>query len=153
MKYNRLTKEQLESFSHEFAQFLATQGIDKAKWEEFKNTNSQIVEEELDLFSDMVWEQILEKMNYIEHYSSQFLNLFKCTDEAMERIVIQCNTKDFLVPKDLEWVLQNLTNENVEILHGKKKYEKERNQELFDLIQMGGVLSKGILYESVAKSL
>ena len=55
MKYTRLTKEQIESLHEEFAKFLATQSIDKKQWEALKSSNSVLVDEELDLFSDMIW--------------------------------------------------------------------------------------------------
>lgn len=39
MKYRQLTKEQFKSLHKEFARFLASQGIDKAEWEELKKIN------------------------------------------------------------------------------------------------------------------
>ena len=36
MKYARLTKEQFEEMNAEFSNFLATQAIDKAEWNQIK---------------------------------------------------------------------------------------------------------------------
>ena len=65
MKYRKLTKEQFESLHQEFAQFLATQKIDIYKWNKMKSQNSALVEDELCVFSDMVWEDVLNKVEYL----------------------------------------------------------------------------------------
>ena len=89
MKYRRLTKEQFESLDKEFAQFLATQKIDKDQWNEIKINKPELVEEELSIFSDMVWEDVLSKVNYLEHISKNSMNLFKIHQQSMERIVVK----------------------------------------------------------------
>ena len=88
MKYRQLTKEQFESLHKEFAQFLATQKIDADKWTALKSENSPIVKEELELFSDLVWDDVLNKVEYLEHFSKTSVNLFKCEKEAVYRIVV-----------------------------------------------------------------
>ena len=59
MKYARLTKEQLEELHPEFITFLATQSIDKKEWDEIKQNKPHIAEQEIDVFSDMIWEKAL----------------------------------------------------------------------------------------------
>ncbi len=148
MKYRLLTKEQLESLHLEFAQFLATQKIDEASWKKMKEENSSIVAEELEIFSDMVWEDVLRKVAYIEHYSKETINLFKVTDTALHRIVVSCTKAiDLTSQEGYEWVLKNPTDEAVELFTGTKKYTKEKSLELFDLIEKGGQISKGELYQ------
>ena len=55
MKYRRLTKEQFETLSIEFAQFLASQSIDHNQWLAIKLNEPHQVELQLDAFSDLVW--------------------------------------------------------------------------------------------------
>ena len=69
MKYTRLSKEQFESLQKEFALFLASQSIDKIRWDQIKAKNYRLTEELLDLFSDLVWDQSLEKITYLENRS------------------------------------------------------------------------------------
>ena len=59
MKYSRLTKEQFEELHQEFATFLATQSIDKMEWDDIKKNRPNVAEQEIDLFSDMIWEKAL----------------------------------------------------------------------------------------------
>jgi hypothetical protein len=42
MKYKRLTKEQFEALHMEFANFLATQSIDKKEWDVIKAENRKL---------------------------------------------------------------------------------------------------------------
>ena len=77
MKYIRLTKEQLEEMHQEFINFLATQSITAEEWESIKKNKPEVAEQELDVFSDLVWEGVLSKVEYLEHFSPQHMFLFK----------------------------------------------------------------------------
>lgn len=148
MKYRQLTKEQFESMHIEFAQFLATQKIDAKEWNKAKSESSALVEEELNLFSDLVWEDVLSKVKYLEHFSQKSVNLFKCDNEEMSRIVIRVSKKiDLLSEEGYKWLLKNPQDDAVEFLTGNKPYGSERNIELFELIEKGGNISNGELFE------
>ena len=148
MKYRQLTKEQFESLHEEFAKFLATQSIDAKEWKQFKKDKPEVAEEEMNIFSDIVWEDVLTKTKYIEHYSKQTINLFKCNDKDMRRIVVKTSKNiDLLNKEDLQWLLNNTSDSAIELLQGTKVYNKERNAEVFSLIEQGGVISKGEIFE------
>ncbi|MEQ6123956.1 DUF6495 family protein [Pseudotenacibaculum sp. MALMAid0570] len=148
MKYRQLTKEQFESLHHEFAQFLATQKIDVNEWNNIKETNPKLAEEELNLFSDLVWEDVLSKIEYLEHFSKNSINLFKTEEESISRIVVQVHKEvDLLSKEGYEWLLKNPKDDSVEYFKGNKEYQTNRNEELFDLIEKGSQISKGELFE------
>ena len=149
MKYRQLTKEQFENLHQEFARFLATQSIDVKEWEKIKKEKPQMAEEEMDIFSDIVWEDVLNRTTYLEHYSPKMINLFKCEDQDMHRVVIEVNDSSInLTEKEgYQWLLKNINHAKVDILQGRKKYSQERNIEIFDLIEKGSAISKGELYE------
>ena len=148
MKYRKLTKEQFESLHQEFAQFLATQKIDVDEWNKMKSQNSELVENELNVFSDMVWEDVLNKVEYLEHFSQKSVNLFKCEKEAFYRIVIKINKEiDLLSEQGYKWLLENPKDKAVDYLKGSKVYSKEKNIEIFNLIEKGSQISRGELYE------
>lgn len=155
MKYIRLTKEQMEALHQEFATFLATQSIDKTTWEELKTSNPALVEEELDLFSDMIWDQVLDQTKYLEHFSPNFIFLFHSKEEEMQSIIIKSfpSDVDLMTSKGLEWMVQNLKSDQLEIMRGKKGYDKERNAVLFEIIQQGAILSNGELYKQLEQIL
>lgn len=154
MKYRQLTKEQFESLHEEFARFLASQSIDKKEWEEIKTQKPHIAEEEMNVFSDVVWDDVLTRTAYIEHFSPKTINLFKCNKGEIQRIVIQINKEiNVLEQEGYEWLLKNPQDEAIEYLQGEKKYTKERNPEIFDLLEKGGNISKGELFEYFKKLL
>ncbi|MCB0467853.1 MAG: hypothetical protein KDC64_06540, partial [Aequorivita sp.] len=67
MKYARLTKEQFEELHQEFINFLATQSITADEWKKLKIEKPEVAEQELDIFSDLIWEGVLNKVKYLEH--------------------------------------------------------------------------------------
>jgi len=147
MKYRQLTKEQFESLHQEFAQFLATQKIDAALWESIKKKKPAMALEEMDLFSDVVWDDVLTNCTHLEHFSKHTLNLFKCSETAMHRIVVTVPvTVNLLEKEGLTWLLQNTNHDTVTYLQGEKKYTAVRNTELFAMIEQGSVLADATLY-------
>ena len=148
MKYRQLTKEQFEALHEEFARFLATQSIDVKEWNELKKEKPQVAEDEMNVFSDVVWDDVLNKTNYLEHFSKQSVNLFKCDENEIHRIFVKINKDiNLLEQEGFEWLLSNATDDAVEYFNGTKNYSSERNEEIFDLIEKGSAIAKGELYE------
>lgn len=153
MKYTQLTLEQFKELHEEFAIFLASQKIDFTTWEKIKVENPAVADEELNLFSDLVWEKVLQSTSYLEHFSKDSLNLFKCNAEDIQRIVVKINNEsvDLMDKEGFNWFLDHSNDDKIEYFKGQKPYTKERNLEIFDLIQKGSVISKGDLFNAVFK--
>ncbi len=151
MKYARLTKEQFEELHPEFTNFLASQSIDKKEWDTIKEEKPEVAEQELDVFSDLIWEGVLTKAEYLEHFSKNHIFLFHCKEDYIDSMVLKSlvSDVDFLTKEGLQWLTDNIFTETVEILTGKKSYDKERNEALFDLIMQGTILSDGQLYKQI----
>ena len=151
MKYRQLTKEQFLELHKEFAEFLATQQIDVKEWTEIKNEKPLMAEEELNIFSDIVWEGVLTKTEYLEHISANDMNLFKCNSKEIIRIYVKLNntTKSFLNAEDYSWFLKNPFDDSIEYFKAVKTYNKDRNLEIFELIEMGSQISKGELFSTL----
>jgi hypothetical protein len=149
MNYRQLTKEQFEALHEEFSKFLATQQIDAKEWEKMKKDTPDIIEEELNIFSDVVWEDVLSKTKYLEHISDRHINLFKCHSKEIIRIYIKLNSENrsFLKPDDFNWFLENPLDDTIEYFKASKKYTEERNLELFKMIEMGCEITKGELFK------
>ena len=148
MKYRQLTKEQFEGLHEEFARFLASQSIDAKEWKALKEEKPKVAEDEMNVFSDVVWDDVLTKTEYLEHFSPKMMNLFKCAEEKIHRIVIKVAKEiNLLEQEGFEWLMKNPNDETIEFFTGTKKYDKERNTEIFDLIEKGSAISKGEIYE------
>ncbi len=148
MKYKRLTKEQLEALHQEFANFLASQSIDKKEWDELKANKPEVAEQELDVFSDLIWEGVLMNAKFLEHFSKNHIFLFHCQEQFIQSIVLKSvvTEVDFMTKEGLQWLSDNMFTETVEMHIGKKDYDQERNAAIFDLISQGAILSDGQLY-------
>jgi len=151
MKYTRLTKEQFEELHPEFIHFLASQSIDKAEWDLIKQNKPEVAEQELDVFSDLIWEKVLTKAEYLEHFSKQHIFLFRTNEADVNSIVLKALNPDidFLTKDGLQWLSDNMFTENVDMKIGKKVFEQDRNSALFELIQQGAFLSDGQLYKQI----
>lgn len=147
MKYRQLTKEQFEELHNEFATFLASQSIDVNEWNIIKKEKPNVAEEEMNIFSDMVWDDVLSKTKYIEHFSPKTINLFKTEETIIKRIVVKIsNDKNLQQQEGLEWLLKNPLDNSIDIFKGSKKYSLKRNNEIFELIEKGGSISNGELF-------
>ncbi|AQS95214.1 hypothetical protein BXQ17_03695 [Polaribacter sp. BM10] len=147
MKYRQLTKEQFESLHEEFARFLASQSIDVKEWNQIKEEKPQIAEEEMNVFSDIVWDDVLTKTKFVEHYSKTTVNLFKCDEKKIKRIAIKINWDiNLLEQEGFEWLMKNPLDNSVDIFTGDKAYNTERNSEIFDLIEKGGSITRGEIF-------
>lgn len=152
MKYTRLTKEQLEELHPEFINFLASQSIDKNEWDTIKVQNPEAAEQEIDVFSDLIWEGVLGNAKYLEHYSKNFIFLFHCTEVHMMTIIIRALVAevDLLNKEGLQWLSDNLFTDNVEVQRGQKVFADDRNMEIFKLIQQGAIFTDGDLFQQMS---
>ena len=148
MKYARLTKEQFEELHQEFINFLATQSITADEWAKLKVEKPEVAEEELDVFSDLIWEGVLKKVKYLEHISPKQLMLFHITDAFMELIAIKIDKEevDITTEYGYKWLQQNLHDDAVSLYTSTKAIKEDRNKDIFILIQQGSVITKGELY-------
>ena len=153
MKYTRLSKEQFEELHQEFINFLATQSITAAEWTDIKANKPEVAEEELDVFSDLVWEGVLKQIVYLEHLSPQQIHLFHLKENDMQLIAVKLkiDTIDLTTKDGFAWFRDNLLSDDVEFLTANKAYSADKALDKFKLIQQGGVITKGNLYKYFEK--
>lgn len=155
MKYARLTKEQFEELHQEFINFLASQSITADEWEDIKINKPGTAEEELDVFSDLVWEGVLNQARYLEHFSPNQIYLFKITDIALNLIAVKVENEliDVTTREGYTWLQQNLMDKSVSLYTSSKGISEDRNKDIFALVQQGAVITKGELYDFFEKHL
>lgn len=148
MKYKRLTKEQLEELQPEFVNFLATQSITGEEWKNLKEEKPAVAEDEVDVFSDLIWEGVLSKVSYLENISAQHMHFFYCAEKEMKLISVKVMNPeiDLATAIGFNWFKKNWQSDFVEYLTASKAYTKDQNQDKFKLIEQGAVITKGDLY-------
>ncbi|MDB3977047.1 DUF6495 family protein [Flavobacteriaceae bacterium] len=149
MKYARLTKEQLDSLQQEFINFLATQTITANEWNTIKKEKPEVAEQEIDVFSDLVWEGALGQAKFLENISPTVLFLFKLEELQMSLISIKVDKEgiDITTKKGYEWLQKNYVSDDVAFYTAKKEYTEDKHLDIFKLIQQGAVITKGALYD------
>lgn len=151
MKYRLLSKEQFEELHKEFSTYLASQGIDKEMWEQTKVEKPAKVIGHLEKFSDIVWEDVLNRTSYLEHYSKDSLNLFHCKETNIERIAVQVEKADINLQEKagFDWFMDNSNDASIHYFKGEKDYVTNRNEELFSLVEQGAILANNKLFEAI----
>ncbi|MDB4835474.1 DUF6495 family protein [Cyclobacteriaceae bacterium] len=158
MKYRRLSLEELEELKPEFINFLAVNGIAADDWESIQTSDDEKHQEMIDTFSDMVLEKVLTGVLYLEHRSESNLMLFCLTEDKMTLTGINL-TKDIGVdltdPKSVDILLSTDSVEDgvLTSFTTEKSYEKERNLEVFELINQGCLVISEEYYSNLVKSL
>jgi len=149
MKYTRLSKEQFEELHQEFINFLATQSITADEWQDIKANKPEVMEQELDVFSDLVWEGVLTKAEYLENISPQHIYLFHLAEAQIELIGLKVTntTIDLTTREGFSWLRENLMDDTVELFQAKKEYSEDKQLDKFALIQQGSVITKGDLFK------
>lgn len=152
MKYSRLTKEQFEELEKEFINFLATQSITGEEWTNLKANKPELAELELDIFSDLIWEGVLNQAKYLEHISPKDIHLFALNEDHMHLIGIKVKDEaDLTTAEGFNWLRANLMHDNVEFVQARKDYTEDKNLDKFTLIQQGSNITKGDLYTYMSK--
>lgn len=152
MKYTRLTKEQLEALHYDFALFLATQQITADQWESIKKEKPHVAEEEIDIFSDLVWEKSLQKVRFLERIDKHSVFCFNFQEDKARMISIQVsdNEIDLSTFEGFSWLEKNIISDKVTLFTGNKKISDDRNSEIFNLIQQGFQISEGSVFNSLS---
>lgn len=142
LKYRRLTDEELDILKNEFVQYLVANGIDSEMWEKFKKDDPDKASIFVDLFSDIVLEKSLEKVEYLEHRTPTDLKLFYCGKDQIDLIALKSSKVDLTN-------MQEFSEEdfaNVELFKASKEYKKKRELEVFELTQQGCEVTNHVLY-------
>ena len=152
MKYTRLTKEQFDELHQEFINFLATQSITASEWADIKKNKPEEAEQELDVFSDLVWFGVLKKVEYLEHISPQQIHLFQCKDKSMRLIALKIENEsvDFTTKVGFNWLRDNLLSDSIEFFNAKKEYSDDKYLDIFKMIETGANITKGELFQYFA---
>lgn len=154
MKYRRLTKEELIPLEKEFIHYLSANQITADDWEEFKKVDPDGANKLLDLFSDVVFDKILDDVHYIEVKDNKGIKVFRFTDEVAEMIGIRFDVENYPNLSTLTELLNQINSEKipVQLVVAEKKLDESRNQEKFALLQSGGVILKdSAAFDQLAK--
>ena len=144
--YRELTIEELKHFEQEFKEFLAVNGIDSELWIEIKKTDNNKVNELIVAFSDVIYNSVLMKMEYVEFATENDIKYFHYEKDQAELIGLESNSVSFL---DNDTVLKAIEEKKASIKAYRtiKKYTQTRETELFAMIKNGCQPSDGKMFK------
>ena len=136
MKYRILSDEELKELEGEFKHFLITNNVYTEEWEELNKTKDKKVMELVELFSDIVLDKALKNIKYLEHVTPHDIKSFWCEKDKMTLIGIASKNKE------IDFTKHSLADfaDDLDIFKTSKKYHKEREREVFELLQSGCTL-------------
>lgn len=155
LTYRLLEPAELEHLEKDFIQFLAANSILADDWEEMKKDEEK-AGEMITLFSNVVWDKILENIKFVEHRFPTEMRVYKFNEDKAELIVLKLpeGDTDLTNPEHISAIAQgeiNLADLGPEIFRGSKKYESDKKQEVFDLMEAGARPCKEVFWRSVEK--
>jgi hypothetical protein len=156
IQYRRLEAEELEHLEKDFIQFLAANSITADDWVKMKSDDTEKAGEMIDLFSNLVWNKILENVKFAEQRTPHEMKVYKFDEEQLEVVVLHLKNAsvDLTKGEDIQAIASgqvNLADQDPEVFSGKKAYEKDKKQEVFDLMQAGARPCKEVFWRSVRK--
>ena len=148
MKYKRLENAELKALEKEFIHFLSSAQITGTDWEKMKTKETEKAEELIDVFSDLVYEKVMSKIDYLEYRDNKSLNLFHFTNDKILLVGLQVkdnNSLDLMTDNVFEaWNQSNMNA--VSLVKTEKGYSKERGLEVFELLQTGCFITDSKLF-------
>lgn len=143
-KYRLLTIDELNEFDKEFVDFLVVNGIEPDKWLELKENDQESVDKIIELFSDVILESVLRRVNYIQFKSKKYVHAIHCLEDKMVSIALEDIAADSEKSGD-----EDKRENSLSIYKSEKEYVENREKEIFDLIQKGYQISDGDLFKKL----
>jgi cag pathogenicity island protein 24 len=156
MTYRRLTNDELKELEPAFIRFLALNGIPADEWVKIKAADFQKTEALIGSFSDVVFHDTLTKLEYLQFNSQKEIRIFHCQAEKiiLRGLLLTGEThidfRDAEEPQVMLAIIQQ-SNAKLSMYVTEKNYGKEREQELFEMMESGCLISDGMLFNLLAE--
>ena len=149
MKYRVLSAEELAPLQEEFLKYLLVANVTPENWEILKKNDPTASQQHLEVFSDMVLDKILSEVNYVDIVLENRVEVYHFMKEQVLLFAIENKTLNSFNFKQTDWSKLDLSHTH--LVQGKKNYSKERNEEVFEILQKPhAFISNGDLYKKLA---
>ena len=142
-KYRLLSDLELESLETEFVEFLIVHGIDGSTWEQINKTQPFKAQELVTLFSNIVFDKIVENDSHFIYFNEKMIHLVKVNDELIDGIWIKTESDKL----DLRQLRKDISllhphKNDLQIFQGSKKGQK-KEKEIMAFLDAGYYIDKG----------
>ena len=149
MKYRRLSEKELVAFEKEFVNFLVVNGITAEDWVKIKANELEKTETLLDLFSDVILEGTLRKIQFLELQSTAYYQSIFFGRDKMVTVVLSRKDKNRTMLDENLSLETMLNSSDYEIFKGQKDFTKEREMEVFEMTKKGFLIGDGTFFKLV----
>jgi len=154
MRFRRLTNDELQELEKEFVRFLASNTVTGDDWEKIKKENPDRAEKLIEMFSDIVFEKTISKIEFLEYRAPKDLKVFHCQHDIIEMVGITVEGEsdiDFSKKIEADQMISQLQNSkaSLKLMAANKKYKKTKELEIFDMMQWGCLISDGKLFHTL----
>jgi len=152
MKYKRLGAKELDALEKEFITFLSSAQITGSDWEKMKKNESGKAEDLIDVFSDLVYERVMGKINYLEFRDNKELNIFHFENDkiSLAGLRVKENSSIDLLAEGVFKDLNSINTDEITVIRTEKFYLKERGVEIFELLEEGCYITDDKLFKAIA---
>ena len=148
-RYRNLSLDELESLEKEFIEFLVLNGITGEDWKKIKNQDLQKASKIIEAFSDVVFEKIMRKTEYLVLYERHNIATFQCLSNKVVMVGIECPINpeiDFRIHDVFAFMSSN-PNAKMKVFTKDKVYTEVREIEIYKMIKRGASISDGVLFK------
>lgn len=150
MKYRALSFTELQELEKEFVDYLIVNGITANDWVKMKEQEVAKSNQIIELFSDVVFEGVMRKVQFLDMVTAKSIKSFQCLGEKIVLVGLDAD-KDSLIDFTSQ-SLATIQEQNVDQLSvytSEKNYSSDREQELFEMTQGGAVISDGTYFKAL----
>ena len=136
-KYRILSAEELQHFEKEFVKFLVVNGIDADNWKQIQKEKPKEMDKFIELFSDVVFETIMRKTEYLVYVNNSQIYAFNYKEEKASLFIAQMGDVGELKLVDEKALIELVSDNclNWAISYQEKEYKKSREEEIFQMVQ------------------
>lgn len=145
-KYRNLNTEELQALEQEFIDYLVVNGITADDWIRIKKEDQQDAQRIIALFSDVVFEKMMRKTEFLIRETEDSLFCFHY--QSKEAIMVGLKSKESKLNLE-EDISEKISSGTYELVRGNKTYKQQREVELFKMIQNGAEVSDGKWYKQL----
>jgi len=147
VNFRRLTRSELEDLEPQFVRFLAAQSIPAEDWVKLKVVDVERSDQLVDQFSEMVFHDVIRRVEYLEQRGSSFILAYRCGKEklSMRGLRIEGNSSVDLrkaVPPAESIAQLQSSGAKAKLLHAEREYAPSRDAELFKLLEGQAAIAK-----------
>ena len=150
-KYRLLTIEELEEMEKEFVDYLVLNEIYADDWVRIKSNDPDKAQKIIQLFSDVVFENIMRKTQFLKWTAKKKLEILQCLKDRFVVVGLEASNIDTADFRDSQFVKNAMENppSKLKVFTSEILYTQSRELEIFDLTAKGFQICDDKLFKTL----